>query len=222
MYNKTYNGGKKRSKKRKAKTTDGRQNQRIAKLENILLPSIEYKSKDINSSNVAVGSGGYANYPMFQLAQGSGHSERVGDKVTLKNMNCSLALTRADTNNIVRIIFAATPSTTALTLVDVLEYADHSVYGNLVFSSPYKRRATSSEKTYTILFDKCYNLTEEISTMVDKFKLKLPKNGKVVEFNSIGQHMPDNWNVSILAISDSTAVGHPVMNCNVRSKYFDL
>lgn len=222
MYNKTYNKGKSKWRPKKPKSTDGKQNQRIKKLENILYPAIEYKSKDINSTNVALSSAGYANHPMFQLVQGSGHSERVGDKVTLKNMNCSLALTRADTNNIIRIIFAVTPSTSALGLTDVLEYADHGVYGNLVFTSPYRRRASSSEKTYKILFDKVYNLTEEISTMVDKFRLKVPQKGKVVEFNSILQTMPDNYNVSLLAISDSTAVGHPIMNCTVRSKFYDL
>lgn len=222
MYNKTFNPGNKRRKRRKAKTTDGKQNQRIQKLENILLPSIEYKSKDINSFNVAVSSGGYANYPMFQLAQGSGHSERVGDKVTLKSMNCSLALSRSDASNIVRVILAATPSTTALTLSDVLEYSNYGVFGAAVFSSSYKRRATTSEQTYQILFDKVYNITDDITTLVDKFKLKLPKNGKVVEFNSVGQHMPDNWNVSLLAISDSTAVGHPLMDMSIRSKYIDL
>lgn len=222
MYNATFNKGQRRRKKRKPKTTDGKQNKRIAHLENILLPALEWKSRDINSFNAAITNVGYGNFPMFQLAQGDASDERVGDKVTLKSHNVSLSLTRADTSNIVRVIFAMTPSSTSLVLDDVLQYANYGVYGNAVFSSPYRKKASSTAKTYSILFDKVYNLTDDISTIVDKFKLKVPKKGRQVEFQGVASQMPDNYNLSLLAISDSTGIPHPIMDCSVRSKYIDL
>ena len=91
-----FNKGKKRVKRRKAKTTDGRQNQRLKKLENLILPSIELKSRDIIASLAPISSSGYANQPLFQLEQGDDHNQRVGDKVTLKSMQVSLTVARQD------------------------------------------------------------------------------------------------------------------------------
>lgn len=54
MYNKTFNKGKKYRRRKKAKSVNGKQNQRISKLENLLLPSLEYKSRDITTSNAAI------------------------------------------------------------------------------------------------------------------------------------------------------------------------
>lgn len=221
-YSKTFNRGKKPVRKRRAKTKNGQQDARIKNLENLILPSIEYKSRDILCTDASVPSTGYVNYPMFQLEQGHGHAQRVGDKVTLKSMNCSLSLTRADGTNLVRIIMCATPSSTHLTAADVLEYSSQVTHGNMVFSSPYKRRAANAEKTYQILYDKVYNLTGDISTIVDKWKCSLPKNGKQVEFQAIGSQQPDNFNVSVIAISDSTTSTHPKMGLVCRSKYIDL
>lgn len=223
MYNKTFNRGKKNRRSKKAKSTDGRQNQRIAKLENLLLPSLEFKSRDVTTSNAAISTSAYANYPMLQLEQGHGHSQRVGDKITLRSMNCKLALKKGDGTNVVRVILAATPSSTHLTLSDVLEYNNYTTHADMVFCSPYKRRAATAEKTYKIMFDKVYNLTEDVNTIVDSFKLDgIPKRGKQVEFQAIGSQQPDNFNVSLMAISDSTTSAHPQLSVIVRSKYIDL
>ena len=222
-YSKTFNKGSKPTKKRrKPKNKNQAQDRRIKKLEQIIYPSIEYKARDISCSNAAVSTSSYVNYPMFQLEQGHGHSQRIGDKVTLKSMNCTLSLKRADSTNVVRVIIAATPSTSHLVIGDILEYSNYGVHGDMVFSSPYKRRAASAEKTYAVLFDKVYNLTTDVSLLVDKFKCKIPKKGKVCEFQAIGSQQPDNFNVSAIAISDSAAATHPVMNLIVRSKYIDL
>ena len=223
MFNKTFNKGKKFRRKRKPRTVNGKQNSRIKKLEQMILPSVEYKSRDITTSNAAISTTAYANYPMLQLEQGHGHSQRVGDKVTLKSMNCTLSLKKGDSNNVVRVILAATPSSTHLTLADVLEYSNYTTHAEMVFCSPYKRRAANAEKTYKIMFDKVYNLTEDINVLVDKFKLGgIPQKGKQVEFQAIGSQQPDNFNVSLLAISDSSAAGHPALSVICRSKYIDL
>jgi len=221
-YNKTYNGGARKKFRKRKRTKNGQQDERIKKLENLIYPSIEWKSSDITCTSASIPSTSYVNYPMFQLAQGHGQAQRIGDDVMLKSMNCSLSLTKGDSANIVRLLMVATPSSSHLVASDVLEYSDLSIHGEMVFSSPYRRRASNTEKTFQVLFDKIYNVTGNVNTLVDKFKCKLPKNGKKCTFQATGSQQPDNFNISVIAISDSTSVPHPAMGLVVRSKYIDL
>ena len=221
VYSKTYVKAKKHFKKR-ARTTDGKQNQRIKKLEDLIYPSIEWKSKDIIVTDANITVTPYVNYPMFQLAQGDQDGQRIGNEVNLKSMNCSLSLTKGDSANIVRLIIAATPDDTHLVLSDVLEYHNQTTHAELVFSSPYKKKSSSAAKGYQILYDKVYNIPSSITTMVDKFQCKLPKKGKHCEFYSASSTQPTNWNVSVIAVSDSSATPHPAMGLVVRSKYLDM
>ena len=125
-----YNKGKKRAKARKAKTVNGKQNQRIKKLEKTVYGGVERKARDITAFGASISSGGYANQPLFQLEQGDGNNQRVGDKVTLRSMQVSLTLAAQDSTNSMRIIFLSTPSTTALSLDDVLEYGNYTTDGS--------------------------------------------------------------------------------------------
>lgn len=219
----TFMGGKKKRRQRKAKTTDGRQNQRIKKLEQTVYPAIERKSRDITAFAQSISSSGYSNQPLFQLEKGDGQSQRVGDKVTLKSMELSLSLAAQDSTQSVRIICLYTPSTTALSLTNVLEYGDYTTHGDAVFSSPYKKRASTAETTYNIMFDKVYHFKSTRRLMTDKVLLnKIPAKGRQCNFQSDGSVMPENFQVQILAISDSTAAGHPALSYVVRSKYIDL
>lgn len=219
----TFKAGKQPSRAKKAKTVNGRQNQRIKRLEEVVLPAIERKSRDITAFGQSISSGGYSNQPLFQLEQGDGLNQRIGDKVTLKSMNVSLTLASQDTTNSIRILFIATPSTTAVTLDDVLEYGNYTTDGDMVFSSPYRRKAVTSENTYKIMFDKVYHFKSDMRLITDKFSLSgIPKSGRQCNFNSVGSVMPENFQVQILAISDSTASGHPAISYVVRSKYIDL
>ena len=48
MYNKTFNKGASKKKRRKPKSKNGRQDARIKKLESLVYPAIEYKARDIS------------------------------------------------------------------------------------------------------------------------------------------------------------------------------
>lgn len=224
MPKQTYKGGQKKRRKRKAKTTDGKQNQRLAKLEQLILPSIEYKSRDVLAVAAGITSSGYANQPMFQLEQGTEANERIGDKVTLMSHNICSSISSATTDgtNVMRVIWIFTPSTTALSIDDVLEYGSYVTHGDLVFSSPYKKKAVGAENTYRVLFDKVYNVRSNQRLQTDKYQLIPNKNGRQVQFQSVGSVMPENYQLQILAISDSTAAPHPVMSYVCRSRYIDL
>lgn len=220
----TFKGAQRKIRKKKAKTVNGKQNQRLAKLESLVLPSVERKSRDIIAVAAGITSSGYANQPMFQLAQGTANNERIGDKVTLLSHQVNMTVVKAllDTTQSMRIMFIATPSTTALSIGDVLEYGNYTVHGDLVFSSPYKRKADTAETTYRVLFDKVYHFQDNQRIFTDKYQLMPNKRGKQVQFNSTGSVMPENYQLQLLAISDSTASPHPVINYAVRSKYIDL
>ena len=218
----TFKPGQKKRKTRKANTVNGRQNQRLKKLERLVLPAVERKSRDILASTAPISTSGYANQPMFQLQQGDGSDERIGDKVTLMSHNVSMTLAKADTDNSIRIIWAYTPSTTALSISDVLQYGNYSIYGDQVFSSPYKKQAATAETTYRVLFDKVYHLKQDERLQTDKYQLIPNKNGRQVNFNSVGSVMPENYQLQILAISDSGAVSHPTISYVCRSYYVDL
>lgn len=207
---------------RRAPNRDKKQDKRITKLENIVYPSIEWKSKDINAFDTSITNAGYQNYPMFQLAKGDTNSTREGDKVSLRHGTLHLSLTRGDTSNIIRVLIVATPSATYAGLSDVLEYHSYSANADGVFSSPYQVKATNSEQTYKVLADRTYQLRNDQSTVTDKIKLKMPKKGKSCEFVGDTSVAPNNYNISLLMISDSTASPHPKASYMMRWKYIDL
>ena len=201
---------------------DTMQDRRIKKLENIVYPSIEWKNKDVNAFDASITNAGYQNYPMFQLAKGDTNSTREGDKVSLRRGTLHLSLTRGDTSNIIRVLVVVTPSATYAGLSDVLEYHSYSANADGVFSSPYQVKATNSEQTYTVLADRVFQLPNDKSTITAKIPIKMPKKGKSCEFVGDGSVAPNNFNISLLMISDSTASPHPKASYVMRWKYIDL
>ena len=196
--------------------------EKVAKLEQLIYPGIDWKTKDTKAIAANIPNTPYQNYPMLAIGQGSGNNQRTGDKVSLRHGTLYLSLTRGDTSNIIRVLLVKTPSSTFAGLSDVLEYHDVSTDGDLVFSSPYQTIATNSEQTYQVLFDKVYQLKNDMSTVVDKIKLKLPKKGISCDFVGTSVVQPNNYNVSLLIISDSTAAPHPKASYVMRWKYIDL
>jgi hypothetical protein len=191
-------------------------------LENIVYPSIDWKTKDTNAYDASIPNTPYQNYPMFALGKGTADNQRKGDKVSLRHATLHLSLTRGDTSNIVRVLVVKTPSSTYAGLSDVLEYHNFSSHSELVFSSPYQITATNNEQTYQVMYDNVFQLDGDKSTKAVKIKLKLPKKG--VECNFVGDSVvsPNNYNISLLMISDSTAAPHPKASYAFRCKFIDL
>lgn len=219
---KTYVKSARKRKARKAKTTDGRQNQRIKKLENTLYPSIEKKVKDLLTIEAAISTTPYVNQPMLQIAQGINADQRVGDFVNLLSMRVMQTIKKGDSQNTIRVLWVATPSTSTLTIGDVLEYGDYATDGDLVFSSPYRRVPINAEMTYNVLFDKVYNIETNDSQIQDRYFLKNPKRGRRCSFVGAGSVQPNNFKLHLIAISDSSAVAHPLLSMVLRSTYNDL
>jgi hypothetical protein len=86
----------------------------------------------------------------------------------------------------------------------------------------YKRVPATAENTYQILYDKVVNLNDDQASFEIDKRIKCGKYGKQVSFNSAGSVMPENYQLCLLAISDSTASAHPTISYVLRSKYTDL
>jgi len=106
--------------------------EKVAKLEQLIYPGIDWKTKDTKAIAANIANTPYQNYPMCAIGQGSGNDQRTGDKVSLRHGTLYLSLTRGDTSNIIRVLLVKTPSSTFAGLSDVLEYHDVSTDGDLV------------------------------------------------------------------------------------------
>jgi hypothetical protein len=213
--------------KHKKKSIDKRQDRQIKKLKKDverIKNAIEWKTKDVLTTAVSITTAGYANYPMFQIARGEGNDQRNGDSVSLRygTLHITLKKSTSDGSNMFRVLLVQTPSATPATLSDILEYGDYTTDGDLVFSSPYKVKSTNSEQTYKRFFDKVYEIPADKDKIVDKIKIKLPKKGKKLEFVGNGSVAPNNYNLSLLVISDSSVAPHPNVAYIMRWKYIDL
>jgi len=207
---------------RKKPRKDAKQDKRIKKLEDLVLNAINWKTKDTKGLDASIANSGYQNYPMFALAKGTGDNNRKGDSCSLKYSTLHLSLTRGDTSNIIRVLIVKTPSSTFAGLSDVLEYHNYATDGDLVFSSPYQVTASNNEQSYKVMYDQVFQLKGDMSTVVKKIKLKLPKKGVECEFVGDSIISPTNFNLSLLMISDSTASPHPKANYVMRHKFIDL
>ena len=156
---KSFRKARKPKKQRKARKKDARQDQRLKHLEQLVLPSIEYKTNDVTASQAPVGdvSIPYVNQPMMQIAQGTGADERIGDKITVLSHNVTMKINSSDSTNVVRVIWVYTESTDTLAPSDILQYTSTADYGLI---SPYKLKSTNNNIKYKILFDKIYKLTQ--------------------------------------------------------------
>lgn len=204
------------------KKKDTKQDKRIKKLENIVYPSLDWKTKDTKAIQAQIANTPYQNYPMFALGRGESDNQRSGDKVSLRHGTLHLSLTRGDTSNIFRVLVVRTPSATFAGLSDVLEYHNFATDGELVFSSPYQVKATNSEQTYKVMYDQVFQIKNDTSTLTRKIKLKLPKKGVSCDFVGDAVVAPNNYNISLLIISDSTGAPHPTASYVMRWKFVDL
>lgn len=225
-------------KKRRAKTKNGRQDQRLKKLEQTVFQSLERKSKTLQwgggawniSENGSVINNG--TYPAFQLQRGNNSEELLGNKVNLLNQTIRFCLSTpdpvGDTWNKVRLIVAEpVGETQSLAISDVLTFPPSATSpmvnsAELVMCSPYTVKTTSG-KRYKVHYDRVFELNETNHSILGKIKIKYGKSGKIVNFpESIsGLNVPTDHNLSMFMMSDSSVTPHPKLEVNIRSNYYD-
>ncbi|AXH73086.1 MAG: hypothetical protein [Cressdnaviricota sp.] len=217
---------------RKAKTKNGRQDQRLAKLEKTVFTALERKVKDwqngtwnvtttptvLNNSNIL----------SLELAEGTSASDRLGQEICLLNQTVRFNVSipdGGDTFNQMRfIICESTDGSTPLGLGDILEYGNHVLHSTkMIMCSPYKTKVAQDNKGYKVHYDKVFELNAYDSRCITaEAKIKYGKNGRKVQYPALtASEQPVNHNLHIMMVSDSGSVLHPGVAINIRSRFFD-
>ena len=158
-----------------------------------------------------------------------GSSARIGNSITLLNQrfNMNITASSTDTFNQIRVLIVESlDGNQPLALTDVLEYGSYTLYGQLVFASPYTTK-TATNRRYKVHYDRSFVLTGLPTkggappTKVIKHNIKYGKTGKVVEYPGSGNVDPTNHRVTMLLISDSVSSAHPQLNYSTRATYKD-
>lgn len=223
-------------KKGKKKSVDKKQSQQIKELQKMVFKTIENKQLNERVTNSVIPSTGFVASGFFQTGigaqdgdqSGSTSAARIGNSVTLMNqrMNYTLEASLIDGYNRVRVIIAESlDGNQTLNLGDILQYPDYSVYNNLVFVSPYTTK-TDTNRRYKVHSDRYFELNADAkgATAMHKENIKYRENGsagKVLEFDGNLSTVPNNHNLMIFAISDSTVDPHPRVSVAIRSTYKD-
>lgn len=219
---------------RKKKRIDAKQNSRIKKLESLVLKTMENKQVNYFSTNNNITSGGLEVGSFLATAVGAedgvslGDPARIGNSITLMNQrfNMNITASSTDTYNQVRVLLVESLDGNApIALADVLQYGNYTLYGSLVFASPYTTK-TNTNRRYKVHYDKSFTLSGlptkggNPATKIIKHNIKY-KNGKVIEYEGAGNVNPTNHRITMLLISDSVSASHPVLDYSTRSTYKD-
>lgn len=193
--------------------------------------TIENKQINNKKTATALSSGWDTSSGFFGLLQGTsdgnlpGSAARIGNSVTLMRsqfkFNFDMEQSTAAYNKIRVIVAQSADGTQSLVPADILLYSSYATDGDLVFASPYTTK-TSTNKRYTILYDKVFTLNKygngarQIS-----FLKKYGKSGKVVNWDGNSGSAPVDFKTTIMAISDSTVAPHPHYEYSLRHTYKD-
>lgn len=87
--------------------------------------------------------------------------------------------------------------------------------------SPYKN-SVAGGKRYRILADYKFTLTAEKDKRV-KFRLKLPKSGRVLHYANATDIHPSDFNVSVMTFANVSVAGsnHPTFDFSIKSRFTD-
>jgi len=151
-------------------------------------------------------------------SQTVGSSARVGNTVTLMrtaiDFNFDVAATSEAYNKFRCIVVLSTEGNQQITLADVLETPNNP------FVSLYTTKSNTN-KRYKIIFDKIFECNRGHNGS-KRFHIvkKYGKTGRTVDYSG-SPETPTNYNINILAVSDSTVAPHPTMEYALRHTYKD-
>lgn len=149
------------------------------------------------------------------VPQGQNDSQRIGDKLTLRNLQYTMEMSCADTFNRIRITIIRWNRDDNSDVVSA-----GRVYQNLGLSLHSPFNFDSLRKgDFTILYDKVHNLVFGQSNTIKNVK-KLIKVKSGINFNAGGT--TGEGHLYSLLTSDSGAATHPAINEYTRITYTDM
>lgn len=206
--------------------------QRVKALEN----DTEYKVAYYSASQI-VDTTWANNYEMgpraLQGTEGQGDvgandNIRIGDKVNLRYWVVEGYVELPKVTNLVasdalvqcRLLLSDNLSgDTGLTRLDLLQ--DTTTIPRTL-TSPWKNSVAGGKK-YKMYMDKKFTLTGQKGSYRFKFKLPIPKTGRVLEFDQNSSGNPSNFNVSLNCFADVAPLGalRPTIHYTVKSRFTD-
>lgn len=224
---------------RASKQIDKSQNKRIKALEGFVFKTIENKQLNFTQS-AAVSVTGYslggflANQTGVEDGANINDPARIGNSTTLMKqelyMNLEIpdqSLPGSEAYNRMRVILVESlDGNQPISFQDCLLYPTYGIHGSQVFVSPYTTKATTNRR-YKIHMDRVVDLNIYKNPHVTlKTTIKYSENGspgKVLMYDAPAgtSVLPSNHRLTLLAVSDSASVAHPVMNYSIRSTYKD-
>lgn len=221
-------------KKRQSQSTAKKALKKVNQLSKFINKTIENKQVNYNALSQSISSNGYADRRYLKIATGAqdgtalSSTSRIGNSITLLSQQFCFNFmgSSTDTYNQVRLILVESmDGNQDIGLSDVLQYPEYSVYGDLVFASPYTTKS-GTNKRYKIHLDKYFCL----SALATKGGVPPAKNikhriswkgGKVVNFAGPDAENPTDHCMNLLVISDSVSATHVGMSYSTRSTYKD-
>lgn len=155
---------------------------------------------------------------MFQPTQGTGDSQRIGDKVTIRGSRISIKLTCGDATNFVRIILFQWYPSTNLSVPTVGTILFDTTTADRAITTPYVH---DYENQFHVFYDKVFTMSSVGDSYVISrvFKPNYKYVKKTCEF--VGAGINASNKLYMLAISDSGAVVHPSVFAYWRHYYDD-
>lgn len=149
-----------------------------------------------------------------QIAQGSDTGNRIGDTIHARSLELHGNILRGDASNFVRIIVFQwrVSDSTAPVVGDILGNASRWWDGYNGDKRSY----------YTILWDKTFAMSQNGSNDVVVFKKKIYKRMATrMEFENGSSTAPGTHMLYYMLLSDSGAIGHPLVNIYSKFNYKD-
>lgn len=190
----------------------------VRQVKNLVSRQQEHKVFDNTVGSTGISSGGSLYGPLTAPIQGTGDSQRVGDRITLKKMTFREAMVYGDGTNHLRLIIFQWYQNSAVAaplLTDILQTT-----GNPICSSI--NDTNMDGKKFKVLHDKVYNLTQNGANGASFSQIKLYGRRiarKAIQFNP-GATSGFN-HIYMYAISDSAAVPNPSVTHFSRCEYID-
>lgn len=147
--------------------------------------------------------------------------DRIGNRITLKSLQCFLRIQAGDASNKVRVIIIRWPQSTGASNVGDALSTPAVVLGSsiLPIQSLYKK---ASPILFKVMYDRTFSVNSTTAdTRLAKISLKLPKSGMVLYYENETDTQPTKGLLDMYVVSDSQAVAHPLVVANTRITYAD-
>lgn len=159
---------------------------------------------------------------------GSAPLARIGNEVLLRGVDFSFylnmlrdsdgTLTYPNSSTMCRILLVDNlTDTTALTHLDVLQDPNYAMI------STYKK-SVAGGKRYRILMDKIITIGKEHPDRVWKFRMPVPKTGRIVHYDADTSEFPSDLRVSLIYVCGDISIlsgNKPLLQMNVKSRFED-